>query len=180
MPILDFPIAEHKHNILRPIAYKVMRDLVKFTGMAFLEEVPIFYLDEHNSRKEISGLHTDGTPNVTVEIEEEEFDQTIGLYQRYQPEFYPIFYNKATHADITPHYAQTTCRMSITAKFRSKASAKRWQNTMRDKLRSHIEGYQHNLSYHMLIPRGMLLVLNQVHKLVIARDKTVTDNFINC
>ena len=179
MPVLNYPVVGYKQNILRPIVFSVLKDLSKFTNMKNVFEVPFYYLDDSGVRIEIADLRFESSSEMVVEVSEEEFEQSIPLYQRHQPEFYPVFSDKDTKVDITPSYSTTVVSLSITGRFVSREAAKRWQNGMRDLLRNAIPGFQHNFEYGLVMPRGLLFILHQIYQKVLEREPDTEKNFMN-
>lgn len=171
MPKLVLPVPETLESVTRPVVLDITRQIFKITRIP--KETRIYYPGDlekdrqpGTSMRDDELFNTFGTsPKITVDVDETYESDRILSTAVYQPENLFIFRDDRLDTYIKPAYVST--ELSINFRFRSidKVSAIKW----RDDIRTHVSMMRdenlHDLTYHYLIPKEYIAILEEIHRL---------------
>lgn len=172
MPILTIPIPDTKDSIMRPIMTSITREL--FEAFDMNPETKIIYLDESGTyRQHGSAINetNDGTftfgsnEQILVEVDEEFVKEDIMNQPTWQQEYPPIFRDDKLQILIKPVYRTCYLNINFKKRFTDRTQAIRWRDSMSYKVHEYQDMQHHLLTYHYVIPREILFVLEEIHRL---------------
>lgn len=172
MPIIKVPIPDTKDSIMRPIMTSITNEL--FEAFEMSPDTRIIYLDESGvyrqhtssiSEKKDGSFRFGSDEQIVVEVDEEFVREDIMNQPTWQQEYPPIFRDDSLQMLLKPVYR--TCFLNITFKkrFLDKTQAIRWRDSMSYKVHEYQDMQHHLLTYHYIIPREILAILEEVHRL---------------
>lgn len=173
MPILTLSVEDTKDSILRPITMGIARDLINLFGLD--KRTQIFYPDEsgvmyqHNSTLEKESEFASRMQSQNrfwIEVDERPEPESVYPMTTRNREGEPfLFADDDLRIYLQPLHVAYDVTISFKATFQDRASAERWRNHMRGRMSTFQDFNHHLLTYHYLVPRPQVFILNVLHEM---------------
>lgn len=173
MPVLIAPTEESIQNFTRPVIFAAIKQIEQYTGIK-AESTPIVFPDEFkrgiqiNSSMGLSGddpLQFQNDNRVVIECQEEYDPDRLFAQSSIAFDNKYFFYDSKLNVMMRPIFS--TSDFSINFKFQaaSRNEAIRWRDMMAVRLGQGKTATVMKFQYHYLIPKVMLAILQEIHRL---------------
>ena len=171
MPLLTSMVADTAESVLRPIIHEIARDLFQVTGIDPL--TTIFFPGDHDRAKQTGSSITPSSEHarmsagskLTIDVDENYEMERVLATAVQRPENLFIFRDDAIETSIKPAYSPS----DVTINFRFRAVDETSAIRFRDDIKTRVSMGQterlHSLSYHYLIPKEFLVILEELHRM---------------
>lgn len=171
MPKIVLPVPDTLESVMRPVVLDITRQLYKILGIP--ENTVIYFPGDVDTTYQPNSTITPASDTnimatsgkIVVEVEENyEADRMLSTAV-YRPENLFIFRDDRIETSIKPAYSTT----EVTLNFRYRAvdhhAANRWRDDIRARVSMNRAERIHDLTYHYLIPKEFLVILQELYRM---------------
>jgi len=172
MPKLTMEIPEVYESITRPVAMKVLDDLLGYMNLS--EKPPIVFTggtgaEKHPGTaigKDVKKSYIfNSEAKVILEVSEE-YPEEFALQQaQLRPEEMVFFSDDALEIWMKPMYQPVACTMSFKVRTDSETGAKQIVQNWKKMVTRGKQDYLHTVTYHYPIPLPMVVILCELHRM---------------
>lgn len=158
---------------MRPIMSSICDELINALELGDKEPISILYLDESGvARQHQSAINetydgdikTGSGPQLEVLVDEEFITEDQPTQGVGHVEYPPIFRDDRLNVLLRPVYRTCYLNIEFKKRFTDKTRAMKWRDTMMYKGFEYGDLIHHHLTYHYLIPKEVLYVLEEIHR----------------
>ena len=175
MPKLFLPVTDTLSNVVRPVAYSVIRDLFEVTGIplntfiSYPGELEVMQQPGSDIEKmtQQNGINTMPFDNrISIEVDEDYEADRILSTAVYRIEYPFIFADHDAEVGIRPIYSSTDTTINFKFRSANKVEATRWRDTIRTRVSMNWDQRIHKVDYSYFIPIEYLVLLKEIHRLI--------------
>lgn len=171
MAILDLPIPDVDHSVLRNTVLGVMQDFIdllhlptdtKIIYPGIMEEglLPNAAIGNQGDPKDFGNR-----PRVVIEVRDRLVDEEAGQLTQAIAENRNILVDDKLGVYLRPHYSYHEVELTIRATFKSAVHAKQWADNVSNHIKQGRQLHVHKASYHYRIPPVHMAILKEIHRL---------------
>lgn len=171
MPILEQEINELHKCVTRPVALAVTQHVKKLTGIP--QDTTTIFLGNSGAAV-LEGATVEGsqeptrfatTNKVFIEVNEELIPEDNLMRYTTQHDQVRIFHDPALGLEFYPIYSKARLTVSLKYRAQDKLTAERWRNGIASKFSQGRIHHLHELTYHYIVPKALLVVLVECYNL---------------
>lgn len=171
MAILDLPVPDVDHSVLRNVTLSVMRDFIELLHLPL--DTKIIYpgrMEEGLLPNSAIGQHGDpkdfgNRPSVRIEVRDRLVDEEAGQLTHFTAENRNLLVEDKLGVYLRPHYSYHEVELTIRATFKSEVHAKQWADNAANKIKQGRQLHVHKASYHYRFPPIQMAILKEIHRL---------------
>jgi len=164
-------LSDTYETIIRPISLDIIEAIKRSTGIP--KNTRIIFADEGNKPINNGSSLDDSTTDAIFDHGDSINLRVSALYTPesmltsavYQKEHLEVFTDHKLGIHLTPVYGETELTMTVQYRAESKSAAERWQAGIKRKVAVGLKESIHDVDYHYLIPKHMLVMLVEFHEL---------------
>lgn len=169
MPKILVEVPDTVESILRPVAVDIARQLFGNTNVS--KDIQILFpgdieraqqkggsIDELNEQNPDS-VRFPYFSQMYMEVQEEYVEDRMLTSAVFRPENLFVFRDDAIETSIRPVYSMTQTTINFKYRAKDKTEAIRWRDDIRNKTAANREQFVHDVKYHYLVPKEMLVIL---------------------
>ena len=176
MPRLVLMVPETTESVLRPIVHEIARDLFQVTGID--PKSQIFFPGDHDKAKQTgSSITPSDEPNrfsfgskLSIDVEETYEAERILSTAVLRPENLFVFRDDRIETSLKPAYAPSDVMINFRYRAQDKTAAMRFRDDVKTRISMGQSERLHSLTYHYLLPKEMLAILQELHRMREAVD----------
>lgn len=162
---------------MRPVVVSVVKDFIEFTNAPSTTKIRykgvangIFQSGSDISSKfglsaDETEARTQGTDRIWIEIEENFLDENELTRPILRPDVKVYFKDSDLGVYIRPAYKACEIRITLNARTKDRASLERWRTSVQTLFTRQATVRHHELTFHSAIPKEMMMVLMEIHRL---------------
>jgi len=172
MPILKRPIQESVASITRPVALRVLMDMMDRCDIN-LKDVKVFYPGNDNpqplagsflgERAEENRLGS--ADRMEIVVTENYIDDLLSAVKTRERGHIPLWINEDLEVDMYPIYAPVEMRITIRYRAKSRVEAQRVYDYFSMKLPDRDDQCLHEIQYMFAAPAAYEVILKEIHRL---------------
>lgn len=172
MPKITLEIPEVHESITRPVAMKVLDDLVAYMNLP--EKPPVVFTGATGVEKHPgTAIGSEGKQSymfnaeakIMLEISEEYPEEYALQKAQLRPEEIVVFSDDALGVWLKPMYQPVTCTMTFHVRTASRSGAIQIMQNWKKLVSRGKQDYIHNVTYHYPVPLPMMAILGELHRL---------------
>lgn len=172
MPNISVNVIETKQSILRPVVLDIVRQLIEITHIPTSSAIlfPDDFGKVHQQGSALSEHEREKTKfptsdRVTIEVNEDYDPTSILSTAIARPEHLPIFDDEEIGVFVKPIYSKQNVEITFKYRGASKTEVMKWRDDIRMRTSMGREMNLHKASYHYVIPREIIHILREIHRL---------------
>ena len=169
MPRIAIDCGDSYDSVIRPTVLSVVEKVKKVTGLSKVKT--LFTGDPDNTPQignSLNGKESDvsftNEEYLQLEVRTQYMDGDMLTNTVFARGNIPIFKDPELGVVISPVYGQTQVTISVKYKAQSRNSAERWLSEVKRRTAQGFKELLHESEYHYLIPKEMLVILDQIHQ----------------
>lgn len=174
MPRITLMAEDVEETVSRPVALKVIRDVLNITRISPCSK--IFFpgsaevtfqhgstMDEQNEQMEVNQFNSDRLFSIEVD---EDYDEERALTTAVMyPENRFMMVDNDLGVYIKPVYSATDVHVTFRFRAKDRVEALRWRDEIRTRTGMNRSELVHSATYNYLIPKSGLFILKEIHRL---------------
>ena len=172
MPNISLTVQDTKQSILRPVVTAVVNQIMKLTGLG--EGVAILFPGDLEKIAQPGSMLGDNPDDKTIspyrdqaiiEVDENYITDRILSTSTWGEEMLPIFNDRLIGVYMKPIVSPMDVTINFKFKSASSTAASRWRDDIRMRTSMGREQNIHRFTYHYVIPKDLITVIEEIHRL---------------
>ncbi len=169
MPRIAIDCGDSYDSVIRPTVLTVVEQVKKVTGLG---RVKTLFTGDPNNTPQVGSQIDNPEKDVTftnqeylqLEVRTEYMDSDLLTNNVFNRNNIPLFRDIDLGVYMAPVVGHTRATISVRYKAQSRNDADRWLSEIKRRTAQGFKELTHDVEYHYLIPRELLVILDQIHK----------------